>query len=53
MTETESKCRSLALNEQMWTIFDKIHAQTSEFASFFENIGQFQNRIILDVLAGT
>jgi len=38
MTETESKCRSLALNEQMWTIFDKIHAQTSEFASFFENI---------------
>ena len=40
MTETEAKCRSIAMNETMWTIFDRIHAQTSEFASFFENIGR-------------
>jgi len=38
MTETETKCRSMAMNDQMWTMFDKVHAQTSEFASFFENI---------------
>lgn len=40
MTETEAKCRSIAMNETMWTMFDRIHAQTSEFASFFENIGR-------------
>ena len=40
MTETEAKCRSIAMNETMWTIFDRIHAQMSEFASFFENIGR-------------
>ena len=43
MTETETKCRSMAMNDQLWTMFDKVHAQTSEFASFFENIGRFHN----------
>merc|ERR1712212_1355985 len=49
MSKTENNCRTIEMNDKMWSLYDRVHAQTSEFASFFANIdgqqAEFDQRV--------